>query len=470
MGQNDYLDFRAAQKRNSYRRRRRHPLPLLVLIILILLIIVGTVLLLVRENASESGETPTPSPVTTVPDLTPSPTLAPVLPTPTPPTDGLNSGEKKEIAQGPFGLWEPTASPTPTIAIPEGEVIWMADYVDKRTPVEAKGVYISPDVAKDSAYMEELLHYLDTTELNSVVIDVKADSGAIVYAMENETAKEINALRTIVNIPKIVKTLKEHGVYVIARLVAFKDPILAKAKPELTFYNKDGSKFYDTSNSAWVSPYKQEVWEYLASVGISCAEIGFDEINFDYMRFPTDGVANIDWGAEAATKSKTEAITEGIKYLCETLRMHDVYVSADVYGIVISSKADAAAVGQDYKEMSRYLDYICPMIYPSHYGFGYAGIDYPDKEPAKIIKLALQASNKKIAEIPEYQHRAICRPWLQDFTASYLGSKNGVQRYLVYDAEVLRIQMEATYECGLTDWLLWNAGGSYTEDAWLPEE
>ena len=468
MGHNDYLDFRAAQKRNSYRRRRRHPLPLLILIILILLIIGGTILLLVRENRSEGEQAPTPTMGPIATESTPTPIA--VLPTPTPPVQGGNPDEKKEVAQGPFGLWEPTASPTPTFAIPEGEVIWMADYVDKRTPVEAKGVYLSPEVTKDDAYMEELLHYLDTTELNAVVIDVKADSGAIVYAMENDTAKEIGALRTIVNIPKVVKTLKEHGVYVIARLVAFKDPILAKARPDLTFYNKDGSKFYDSSRSAWVSPYKKEVWEYLASVGISCAEIGFDEINYDYMRFPTDGVANIDWGAESATKSKTEAITEGIKYLCETLRMHDVYVSADVYGIVISSKVDAAAVGQDYKEMSRYLDYICPMIYPSHYGFGYAGIQYPDKEPAKIIKMALNSSNKRIAEIPVYQHRAICRPWLQDFTASYLGSKNGVERYLVYDAEVLRIQMEATYESGLTDWLLWNAGGYYTEDAWLPEE
>lgn len=206
----------------------------------------------------------------------------------------------------------------------------MADYVDKRTPVEAKGVYLSPEVTKDSEYMTELLHYLDTTELNAVVMDVKADSGAIVYAMDNDTAKEIGALRNIVNIPQVVKTLKEHGVYVIARLVAFKDPILAKARPDLTFYNQDGSKFYDTSNSAWVSPYKQEVWEYLASVGISCAEVGFDEINYDYMRFPTDGVANIDWGPESADKTKTEAITDGIRYLCETLRMHDVYVSADV--------------------------------------------------------------------------------------------------------------------------------------------
>ena len=159
MGHNDYLDFRAAQKRNSYRRRRRHPLPLLVLVILIIGIIVGTVLLLAKENASHNGEPVPPTPSASAQGPTPTPTPTPVLPTPTPPTD-LNSEEKKEVAQGPFGLWEPTASPTPTIAIPEGEVIWMADYVDKRTPVEAKGVYVSPDVAKDNAYMEELLHYL----------------------------------------------------------------------------------------------------------------------------------------------------------------------------------------------------------------------------------------------------------------------------------------------------------------------
>jgi len=166
MGQNDYLDFRAAQKRNSYRRRRRHPLPLLVLLILIIGIIVGTILLMEKGKESEGNETPTSPPEISKTELTLTPTVTPFLPTPTPPAEDLKTEEKKELAQGPFGLWEPTASPTPTIAIPEGEVIWMADYVDKRTPVEAKGVYISPDVAKDNAYMEELLHYLDTTELN----------------------------------------------------------------------------------------------------------------------------------------------------------------------------------------------------------------------------------------------------------------------------------------------------------------
>lgn len=463
MNHEEYLNYKAARNRKTYRRSsRRRKLPFFVLLFLIVLVIGGASIALANENRAVT------------PTATPTPSLAPpATPTPVNQEDASPTGTIEILASaaGPFGLWDPTATPVPTIEIPPGEEIWMADFVDTRTPVKAKGIYVSPDIAKIPDKMNALYELFDTTELNSMVIDIKADSGAIVYNMDNETAKAIGATRTIINdMPKFMKRLKEHGVYTIARVVAFKDPILAKARPDLCFYNQDGSKFYDTSNSAWVSPYKEDVWDYLISVGVSCAEIGFDEINFDYIRFPTDGVRNIDWGEEAATKTKIEAITEGIKRVCEELRPHGIYISADVYGIVISSSLDAKAVGQDYQQMSRYLDYICPMIYPSHYGFGYAGIAYPDKEPAKIISMALKSSNNKIGEIPVYQHSAVCRPWLQDFTASYLGSKNGEQRYLDYDAEVVRTEINAVYDSGLDEWLLWNAGGIYTAGAMLPEE
>lgn len=463
MNNEEYLNYRNANRRKTYRKRAgRKRLPVFLLLLMIAVIIGGACFALAKENNPGTEEvTPLPSPTATV---TPTPVTGPT-------PEGESQKEEIKVAEGPFGLWDPTSTPSPTINIPEGEEIWMADFVDNREVVEAKGIYVSADIAKVPSKLESLIDLLDTTELNALVIDVKADSGAIVYSMDNETAKEIGATRNIITDMKgMLKTLHEHGIYVIARVVAFKDPILAAARPDLCFYNNDGSKFYDSSNCAWVSPYKQEVWDYLVSVGVSCAEVGFDEINFDYIRFPTDGVANINWGKEAETTTKIEAITAGIKYTCEELRMHDIFISADVYGIVISSAVDAAAVGQDYQQMSRYLDYICPMIYPSHYGFGYAGISYPDTEPNKIIRMALASSNKKIAEIPDYQHKAICRPWLQDFTASYLGTKNGVQRYLTYDAEVVRIEIDSVYQCELGQWLLWNAGGVYTEGALLPEE
>ena len=171
----------------------------------------------------------------------------------------------------------------------------------------------------------------------------------------------------------------------------------------------------------------------------------------------------VDFGEEAVNKTKIETITEFVKYAYTKLRPKNIFISADVYGAIINSAVDAKIVGQSYLEMSKYLDYICPMIYPSHYGDGYYGIKYPDTQPYELIIEALKSSYKVLSEISDQEHKAIVRPWLQDFTASWL------KHYIKYGKDEVREQINAVYDSGYDEWLLWNGAMNYTKEALMTE-
>jgi hypothetical protein len=332
------------------------------------------------------------------------------------------------------------------------------DSADERTPVKVKGIYVTGPMA-GSKGMQDLIDLVDTTELNTMVIDIKNDKGQITYDMDLDAVQEIEAdIHYVKDMKELVKKLKSKNIYLIARIVAFKDPILAEKKPELSIRNKDGSIFRDKSGLCWVNPYKKEVWDYLISIGKEAAALGFDEIQFDYIRFSTDsGMKNVDFGKDAKDKSKIKVITEFTKYACENLKPLGVYVSADVYGAIISSKIDSAIVGQSYIKMSKYLDYICPMIYPSHYADGAYGIEHPDLEPYNLILKAMQNS-EELLKTNSDSNKVIVRPWLQDFTASWLTN------YTKYDKKEVRAQIQAIYDAGYEEWILWNGSNIYTKD------
>ncbi|HCL04222.1 MAG TPA: sugar fermentation stimulation protein [Lachnoclostridium phytofermentans] len=367
-------------------------------------------------------------------------------------------------ASGPYGMWIARPTGEKLLEPEEDKEVWMANFKDGRNAVKAKGIYIT--ASKANKNIDDLLKLVDDTELNAMVIDIKDDDGRITYQMNYQPAIDINATRGYISdINGLIRKLKEQDVYLIARVVAFKDPVLADKRPELALKLKDGSTFRDKDKLAWVNPYKKEVWDYLVGIASQCAALGFDEVNFDYIRFSTDsGMANVDFGVEASTKTKIETITEFVKYACEKLRPLGIFVSADVYGAIISSSVDAKIVGQSYLEMSKYLDYICPMIYPSHYGEGYYGIKYPDTEPYNLILAALDASRKVLNQIPEGEHRAKVRPWLQDFTAPW------IKHYIRYGSKEVRDQIEAVYDSDYSEWLLWNGNMNYTKEALYTEE
>ncbi len=334
--------------------------------------------------------------------------------------------------------------------------IWMEDFDDTREPTDIKGVYLTSDVINKN--LDGILELLDTTELNAVVIDIKNDDGFITVANDSEYLAGIdNQYILLYNVKSLVEKFHEHGVYCIARIVCFRDIRTVRAKNEFGVKMKDGSLMKDNSGYTWMDPTKPEVWEYLTEVGRVAADIGFDEVNFDYCRFSTDSkIKEADFGVELTTEVKQDAIAGFVKYACENLKPLGVFVSVDVFGVVLSSTIDAAAVGQDYARMCKYLDYICPMVYPSHYGNGYYNLAVPDAAPYGLIYNAMLDSKRLLQENVLKGRCAEVRPWLQAFTASW------VKGHIDYTGLEVRLQIQATYDAGYEHgWLLWNAGGNY---------
>ena len=369
--------------------------------------------------------------------------------------------------------------------------------------VRVKGIYVTGAMAGTSN-MDNLIALVDRTELNTMVIDVKNDEGRVVYDMDSALVREIGAVKEYVSdMPGLIRKCKEHGIYLIARIVAFKDPFLAENRQDMALTDKNGNIFRDKSGLAWVNPYKREVWDYLLEIARQAASVGFDEIQFDYIRFSTDaGMSKVDFGEDALEQDKEDVITEFTIYAAQELHDMGVPLSADVYGVIIDSKLDASIVGQNYYEMAKHLDYISPMVYPSHYGPGNLGLAVPDAQPYETIFRSMKTSRKVLAGmgreaedmqvsgndvsgnsisensasgnsmdaadpkdlVPNQEIRADVRPWLQDFTATW------VKGHIRYGPEEIRAQIQAVYDAGYEEWILWNASNRYTEGGLLPEE
>lgn len=217
-----------------------------------------------------------------------------------------------------------------------------------REPTKVRGIYISGPMSGSTELFQNILDSMEGTEINTVVIDFKDDQGRITCQIDSPVATEIGACRPYVkDIRSLISSLKERGLYVIARVVAFRDPYLAEQKPEWSLHLADGSLYRDRQGMAWVDPYRIEVWDYLVEVGTAAKEVGFDEVQFDYIRFSTEGTMKQVVFDEEVTKgrSKTDAITEFVKYAYENLASQGLFVSADVFGTIIDSEIDANAVG-----------------------------------------------------------------------------------------------------------------------------
>ena len=355
----------------------------------------------------------------------------------------------------------------PEVVYPDG---FMADFVDNRIKTDAKGLYVNTSYLGRGNYptIDELIDLVDRTELNAMVIDIKDDYGSILFDAQHPLVNELGSeVVYIKDLPAFVAKLKEHDIYCIARIVCFKDKVATNKNPEIAVRNHDGSVYVDKENESWLNPYDERAWEYIVEIAKEAAEAGFDEINFDYLRTSAYGsFTQADFGGLNEGKTKIDAITGFVKYACQNLKPLGVFVSGDVFGTIINSRVDGESIGQSYVELSRYLDYICPMVYPSHYSFGYGGLKSPDTKPFQLLLMEMKSSVKKLSEIPEGEHCAEVRPWLQDFTANWLGTG----RYLNYGAQELRAQISATYSAGYDEWLLWNAGMFFTEEGLLRDK
>lgn len=345
------------------------------------------------------------------------------------------------------------------------------DFELYRKYIEAKGIYITANTAGISERFETRLELCRTTELNTIVIDVKNDDGNITFKNKVALADDLGiAIRYISDIDALLAQLKENDVYTIARVVVFKDDIIWKTYPDYAIKVTDGSnggiyrqKEKNGYGTVWLNPYNRDVWEYIAELSKQIAELGFDEIQYDYVRFPTDAnIKNADFG-ETGGKSRIEAITEFSQYVCDALKPYNVRLSADIFGTIITSKLDAELIGQDVVELSKIYDIVCPMVYPTHFAMGSFGIQYPDLQPYDTIYGSMTAINERLAEIPQGQHVAIVRPWLQSFSYSGTGHQP-------YGEKQIREQIQAVYDAGHSEWLLWNAANNYSSDGLLPAE
>ena len=320
----------------------------------------------------------------------------------------------------------------------------------KPAKIENKGIYLTAYTAGTKSRRQELVELIKNTELNSIVIDIKDYSGRIFFDTNISLADEIGS--EDVRIPDLagwLKELKKEGIYAIARIVVFQDPYLAEKLPAIALKSKSGGIWRDWKGLSWVDPTEKLVWDYNLDLAKEAAKLGFDEINFDYIRFPSDGdikqivYANL---ADSTPEGKSKVMAEFYKYVDKTLTFYPVLTSADLFGMVLW-RSDGLNIGQRLEDAAPYFDFISPMVYPSHYPSGFEGFANPAEHPYEIVYRTLVRAN----DLPDTPYRAKIRPWLQAFD---LGA--------VYTPEMVILQKQATYDANGFGWLLWNASNRYT--------
>lgn len=330
-------------------------------------------------------------------------------------------------------------------------------------PDAVRGVYVTGHSAGGSRF-NDLLKLMDSTELNAMVIDIKDDFGNLTYvpSKDSSLAKYDIGKPYIKNPRAMLETLEEKEIYPIARVVIFKDTELAERKPEWSFV--DGSSVWkNRRGEAFVNPFLKEVWDYNVEIAIEAAKMGFKEIQFDYVRFPegfenkedklTYTMGNYETSESDSVQRRVTAVTDFVAYAREKLKPYGVQLSVDIFGYS-ATLPEAPGIGQNFSKISENVDVISSMIYPSHWT-SYFGIAKPDLEPYRLVQEYAKVENAKLAEL---ENPPVSRPWLQDFTASYLGKGN----YQKYGKEEVEAQIKALNEAGIKEYLLWNAGNKYT--------
>ncbi|MGH7460784.1 MAG: putative glycoside hydrolase [Longimicrobiales bacterium] len=328
--------------------------------------------------------------------------------------------------------------------------------VDK--PKHVRALYLNAWAAGSVRKLQKLVDIANQTEVNAFVIDVK-EGGEISYGTEVRLARETNAARNYIpNVRTLLAKLKENNIYPIARIVVFKDPVLAMARPEFAVKNRDGSAWSDNKGKAWVDSYNKTVWDYNIALAREAVELGFGEVQWDYVRFPDAPRSYLEravWPAQNG-RTKEDGIREFLLYGREKLADLKIPVTADVFGLTVSTKNDMG-IGQQWEKMVDAVDVILPMVYPSHFIRGNYGLSNPNAAPYRTIKRSMQDAIARSKPVP---NAAIIRPWLQAFT---LGPPR-------YGPAHVRAQIEAVYDAGLTDWVLWSPGSNYDAAALAPNE
>ena len=328
-----------------------------------------------------------------------------------------------------------------------------------------KGIFVTAYSVGYEEKFTKLVDYVDSNDLNAMVIDIKDDMGVVTADFNSEDSHiQENTEEYIPDIKELMDLMEEKQIYPIARIVTFKDTLLANEQPDMSFTESDGSVWVASNGESFINPFLKQTWDYAVNVGIEAAKVGFKEIQFDYVRFPEGfevwgDTLNYDMGEYADLdmtddEKRVQAITDFTAYAKEKLMPYGVDVSVDIFGYT-ASVIEASGIGQNFPQISENVDVISSMIYPSHWGTNYFGIYKPDLYPYELVAEYMKVENELLGTL---ETPPISRPWLQDFTASYLGSGF----YQTYGKAQVDAQVQALYDAGVNEFLLWNALNNYT--------
>jgi hypothetical protein len=310
-------------------------------------------------------------------------------------------------------------------------------------PPVVRGIYLTGWMAGNPQFVDQMVEFIHKTEINSIVVDVKDDTGVISYLSEVPLVKQIGSARRKYNPVEMLEILRQNEIYPIARIVVFKDPLLAAKRTDMAVKSSLGGLWTDFKGLCWVDPYNKAIWNYNIEVAKEAAALGFKEIQFDYVRFTSDGLIKYCRYPGADGRLKSDVIRDFLKYAYQELNPLGVKVSADLFGLTCSAQDDLG-IGQVLEKVA---DIVCPMVYPSHYVKGAYNLADPELKPYDTVYQSLVYARKKL---DNSQRKVIIRPWLQDFS---LKSH--------YGREQLLAQIKAVQNAGLSEWIFWNPTNKY---------
>lgn len=325
-------------------------------------------------------------------------------------------------------------------------------------PIEIRAIYANGYTLSDPDKAERLIQMVDDTELNALVIDIKQDT--IYYDSQVQFFRNVDGMvNPIYDVNELLAELADHDIYAIARMVVFQDPLVAEAYPELAVKDEQtGDLWRNDQGVAWVNAFSEELWDANIQLAVEAASRGFDEIQYDYVRFPSDGnLRTSDFGRDYTAEAREGAITEFVKRSSEAIRSTGAKFAADLFGYV-SMVPDEQGIGQRFAALVPYLDYVCAMIYPSHFAEGNiaSAPGHPNDFPYETISEALA---RAAAQVPDESPLKF-RPWLQDFSYG---------DFREYGEEEVRAQIRAAEEFGTSGWMLWDPNNDYTDTGIKPE-
>lgn len=346
--------------------------------------------------------------------------------------------------------------------IASGVFINSAVAQNKKKEWETRALYLSPGVLCDTNKVNHFIALTKKSLVNSYVINAKGEEGLVTYDSKIFTVRNTKACKKVYDISQLIRKFHQNHIHVIARVVCFNDPYLPELKKEWALKRKNGELYQSTEGVTWLNPVNKQVWKYLVDIAKESLTKGFDEIQFDYVRFPYDDTkGEFDFGEKVETRHTF--IDSFLAYARN--QMPKAILSADVFGIICQSVNDPENIGQNLEYVGKNLDFISPMLYPSLYTKGQIikgdTFPKPDLKPYGVVYNSLMNAKNRIALVKNYH--AKIRPYLQAYTASWLNKED----FQIYGAEQMKQQIKAANDAGCDQWIFWNEEGNYPENGFM---